>query len=186
VKAFASICAIIFLAVAAFFAAIDFVVPERVQDREAVLVKDQVAQTLSPLFWYDEDISLQNIGGISWDLVCLGTYEAKGIDVASAHWIAAQALKKEDRLISSYKVADEYYTELKGSRYGLVFISHASWLVVGTVFEAEVDLRSPPSCVPAQDAILKYKANCCAEADKSKQTRIFALEKIGSTAKEGE
>lgn len=185
-KAFASICGVVFLAVIAFFAAIDFVVPDHVQDREAVLVKDQIAQTLSPLFWYDEDISLQNIGNISWDLVCLGTYEANGIDVASAKWIAAQALKKEDRLLSSYKVADAHYTEFKGSRYGLVFISHASLLVVGTAFEAEIDMRAPPSCVPAQDAILKYKGNCCAEADKAKQGRVFALEKRSSTAKEGE
>jgi hypothetical protein len=186
VKIFAAVCGVILLAVIAFFAAADFAMPDRIQDREAVLVKEQILQTLAPLLSYDEDIPVQNIGNTVWDMVCFGSYEAKGIDVASAGWIAAQALRKEDRSAFSYKTADEYYTEFKGSSHGLVFISHASLLIVGTVFDAEIDMRGPQSCVQAQDAILKYEGNCCETASASKPRRAFVLAEKAAAAKEGE
>lgn len=132
---------------------------ENIANKEAVSVKRQVVPVLKAALERDKDISLQDIGGVSWDLVCFATYQARGIDVADASWIAEQALAKEGLSFANYQIADENYNEFRGNNYGLVFISHARQLIVGTVFESGVyiDARQA-SCVPAAEAVLKYKS----------------------------
>ncbi|MBW7911273.1 MAG: hypothetical protein H3C49_08390 [Alphaproteobacteria bacterium] len=100
---------------------------------------------------------LAGVGGVVWDYICVGSYEAKGIDVASAKWIAERARVKHvdspRQDFSGFDIADEIYTEFAGSRHGLVFVSLQEKLLVGTVFPADVGLGGE-GCVEAADAAL--------------------------------
>lgn len=119
---------------------------------------------------------LRAVGGIEWDYICSGSYEARGIDVASTRWIAEHAFIRhiDDKLqdLSGFDIADQTYTEFSGSEYGLVYVSVKEKLVVGTLFPDSVLLKSL-GCVSAKDASLNEIINT--GHDKNNGYRTFVL-----------
>lgn len=120
-------------------------------------VRDQVLHAFSVTPQSGAAPVLAGIGGVAWDYICVGSYEAKGIDVASAKWIAEHARMKHidspKQDFSGFDIADEIYTEFAGSQHGLVFVSLQEKLLVGTLFPEDVGIEGE-GCVEAADAAL--------------------------------
>lgn len=127
-------------------------------NKKAYDIRTKVTQELSESFQSGILPSLPAAGNVQWDYICSGSYEARGIDVASAVWIGERALVKhvidDNKLdFSGFDIADEIYTEFSGSRHGLVFISKKEKILIGTLFPADIRLYGL-SCVAAVDAVL--------------------------------
>jgi len=173
--------AFIFLCGAFLFVAVLANAYDNTGNKEAVSVKRHLQPVLAAALEENKDISLQNIVNVAWDLVCFATYEAKGIDVADARWIAEQGLKKEALSVTGYQIADEHYNEFRGNNYGLVFINHARQLVVGTIFDADVYMKGRESyCVTGAEAVLTYKRDKPKDINRA-TARYFVLERQQAT-----
>lgn len=153
-----------------------YAIVEVYSNRRAFDVRERIDHVFAAGFKEGNIPSLAAVGGIEWDYICSGSYEARGIDVASTRWIAEHAFMRhiDDKLqdLSGFDIADQTYTELSRSKYGLVYVSLKEKLVVGTRFPERMLLKSL-GCVSAKDAALNEIINT--GHDKNNGYRTFVL-----------
>lgn len=98
-----------------------FGIYDHYSNKQAYDVQEKIIATLDTGFNEQSSIKLTNIGGINWEKVCFISYELNGYDAAHGLDIPIKYLKIPSKSFS--QIADETYTEFKGSEYGMVFWS---------------------------------------------------------------
>lgn len=114
----------------------------RFKNSEALETKSNIIEAINFGFKKKIPISLENIGGVSWDKVCFISYELNGIDVSDGLDIPVKYLKIPKHAFS--QIANESYNEFVGNRAGLVF-----WSIKREMFVA-IQLKDTGS-IPAFD-----------------------------------
>jgi hypothetical protein len=103
------------------------------KNSDAYSVQKTIIEALNDGFKRTDPIDVENIGGIGWETVCFISYELNGIDVSDGLDIPVRYMKIPRKTFS--QVANDYFTEFKSSRYGLVFFSTDQKILVAVVLK---------------------------------------------------
>lgn len=120
--------------------------PELAEERNRI--ERQIENTLAP----GEQISVAELGQRQWTDICTVSYELKGMDVADAQDVVDQFSHNEH-----ITVLNNYYSELKNNRNGIVFINFDNHTALGISLSDDYKVNEY-TCLPAKNTkIIRQK-----------------------------